>query len=318
MMNELNNASFQAAMQFTDFFRDVAESEEEFGLAREELESDHITKMEEIRKRGLTSFLAIDEEGEQLSLRILEGRLSEAIEKQAEFDAETTDLEKARTEKSIRELEGQIAEKRGLIESANEGLVAIAGENTNALIAEEQRRHDAAIAGLDEEMRKTQELQDQKMGQLLLQTFDQWADVKDVPPEQMLEMRLAIAGEFDLISDEQALMVDGAMKKWDEWLASTDTTAAETVADTKRDRDPRCGQTDRGHNGKHSRRGGWRRLTRGLPNRVQRNGWPWLRRSKADARRRRRTTGTGDGAAHHKQQPDRQHTGDSKQRDPRL
>jgi len=82
---------------------------------------------------------------------------------------------------------------------------------------------------INAEMAKQAEMQERQRGQLLMQTFEQWAEQRDIPAEKMEEMRLEIAKEYGLISDEQAKMIETATDRWDEWADGFSTSAEETV-----------------------------------------------------------------------------------------
>jgi len=110
-------------------------------------------------------------------------------------------------------------------------LAGLAIEGNDKLIAEENRRHAAAIAGLDEEIAKTQELQRQQMAMLLMQQFEDWAKMKQIPADKMLEMRTAIAKEYGLISNEEAQIVDLSVATWEGWAKDFSKSADEVVSD---------------------------------------------------------------------------------------
>jgi len=110
-----------------------------------------------------------------------------------------------------------------------ERLLALTVEGDDALIAEENRRHQAAIDGLNEELAKQQEIQQAAMGKFMLQTFDQWAATADVPPDKMAEMRTAIAKEYGLIDDKTATITNAMIREWEDWAAGMGTSTDQVV-----------------------------------------------------------------------------------------
>ena len=65
----------------------------------------------------------------------------------------------------------------------------------------------------------------------MLQTFDTWSQIKEIPPEKMLEMRTAIAKEYGLISEEEATLVGLSIKTWDQWAVDFGKSAEQVVQD---------------------------------------------------------------------------------------
>ncbi len=109
------------------------------------------------------------------------------------------------------------------------GVLVSTGQIVDALIAEENRRKDAAIAALDEQMAKQQQLQDKAMGQMMLQAFDQWGEQKDIPVEKMIEMRTAIAEEYGLVGEGSTELVNDMVSEWDTWATGTKVSTDEVV-----------------------------------------------------------------------------------------
>lgn len=211
---EMNLYLNQAAMTFTDYYRRVADEAEEYTQSREDLEQDHQEKLAELAKKGQSWRQQVDEQGLQLEVRIAQGRLDQLLAKQAEFNADTTDLERAQTERSIRQLETQIAEKTGILARAQDGYVTMAGQNTDALLAEENARYQEELALLEENRRAQEEEQRQSLGRMVLQHFQSWAQMQGLTAEEMLAMTLNIQQQYGLIDETAAQHVLAMSNSW--------------------------------------------------------------------------------------------------------
>jgi hypothetical protein len=233
--NEYNDAikrfSLDAGMRWKSYYDDVDEKAADFETRREQLATRHQETLDELAKRGQSRAIAVDAVAEQAKLDLLQSRLNIALQSQAEFTDKTRESTRMRKDLEIKGLQTQVAEQAKLLDDYHAGRLRTAGENVNALIGEEERRHKAAVEGLEEEIAKTQELQKQQLGTLMLQTFETWAEIKDIPAEKMLEMRTAIAKEYGLISDEEALLVGLSVKTWENWATDFGTSADAVVTD---------------------------------------------------------------------------------------
>ena len=94
-------------------------------------------------------------------------------------------------------------------------MAEIAVTGNDALIAEEQRKYDETVKLLDAQMEKQAQVQEQALGQMMLQSFDAWSEGKDVPVEKMIEMRTAIAEEYGLVGAGATELVTDMVGEWD-------------------------------------------------------------------------------------------------------
>jgi hypothetical protein len=227
----LGNFALDAGMQWAEYFRDVDEQAKENARSRTVLEEEHRANLLEIQKRGQAQAIAFDEAAEVAKLEKLKSNLAIALQSQSEFTEKTKESTRMRKEAQIAELQAGIAAQEKLIGDYHAGRLVQAGENVNALIAEEDRRHKAAIEGMNEEIAKTQELQRQQMGSMLMQQFEDWAKMKEIPAEKMLEMRTAIAREYGLISNEEAQVVNLSVATWEGWAKDFSKSSDEVVSD---------------------------------------------------------------------------------------
>jgi hypothetical protein len=227
----IDEFSLDAGMRWTDYYRGVEDQAAEFATDREGLEAKHQENLAELIRQGQSKAIQIDEEAEWAKLALLEDRLDIELQRRSEFTDKTKTSQRMAKDLAIRNLQAQIAEQKTILDSYYAGTLIAAGKNVDALIAEEDRRHKEAIAGLEEEIEKTKELQRQQLGTLLLQTFETWAEIKDIPPEKMLEMRTAIAKEYGLISAEEAQLVGLSIKTWDQWALDFSKSADQVTTE---------------------------------------------------------------------------------------
>jgi len=217
------------SMSWTQHFEDVAEKEASFVDKREELEAQHQEKLAEIRKKGQATAIRIDVDAERAKLQKLQERLQLALLDEQAFTDKTKEATRLRKEYAIRDLQEQVAAQSKLLDDYHAGRLVAAGQNVDALITEEQRRHDAAIAGLDEEISKQQQLQKEQQAQMIMQAFDMWGANKDIASEKMVEMRTAIAEEYGLVDEGTTALITDMMSEWESWASGVGASTEETV-----------------------------------------------------------------------------------------
>jgi len=123
------------------------------------------------------------------------------------------------------------AQDREKLEAEHQARVAeLSVQGADAMIAEEQRKHDEAIRLLDAQMAKQQQVQEQAMGQMMLQAFDAWGEQKDIPVEKMIEMRTAIAEEYGLVGKGSTELVNDMVSEWDQWAVDMNTSTEDVVS----------------------------------------------------------------------------------------
>jgi hypothetical protein len=228
-MQALADFTLDATMSWTRHFSAVDEQTETFEARREQLNAKHQETLEELAKRGQARAIFLNEAAEKQKLADLVWSLEQAELQLTEYGAKTRESTLRAKQKQIEDLRAQVGTQQTLLDNYYAGRLVKAGENVNALIDEEDRRHTAAVTGLEEEIAKTQELQKQQLGTLLLQTFDTWSEIKDIPPDRMLEMRTSIAKEYGLISEKEAEMLAISIDSWNTWADDLTLSADKVI-----------------------------------------------------------------------------------------
>jgi hypothetical protein len=224
----------ELSMSFTRQFESMEEASANLAAKREKAETEHQEKLAGIRRRGQSRAIEVDEAAEQDRLAKLQRRLEIALQSESEMSEKTKQSTRMRKEDQIAELQTQIAEQEQLLDDHAAGRLVKAGANTDALIAEEQRRHEATIASLDAEMAKQEQMQQKTLGNMTLQAFDAWAKNQEameqgLDPNKLVEMRTKIAEEFGLVEQGSAELITDMMKEWDAWAENTGEDTDEVV-----------------------------------------------------------------------------------------
>lgn len=214
------------AAQYTSFEQDATENAERFREQRERIERKHQEALDEIAEKGASRRVRVDEENLRLEVRIAQGRLQELLERQAEFNEETTDLERARAERSIRTLQEEIAEKTQTLEAAHDGYVRLKGRNVDELLAEENRQYQTSLTSLEESQAAQEEAQRQSLGRMVLAHFNAWAEMTLATDgytreeaQFVTQMRTEISQEYGLISDAAVQAMNEQESKWAAMIA---------------------------------------------------------------------------------------------------
>jgi hypothetical protein len=217
------------SMQFTRQLDSMQETSRQFASDREQIETEHQVKIAELQKRGQATAVQLNLAAEEQKLVDLQFKLDQRQRKVDEMTGKEKESVRIAKEHALSEAQTEYAEQQMLLDNYHAGRLTKQGENVNALIEEENRRKDAAIAAIDEQMAKQQQLQEQQMGQMLLQTFDQWGQQKDIPVEKMIEMRTAIAEEYGLVSEGATELVTDMVGEWDRWASDTKVSTDDVV-----------------------------------------------------------------------------------------
>jgi len=223
---DLSEAHINFATQYTSFEKSVADSAEQFADRREEIEQRHQEALAEIAEKGRARQVRVDEENLRLELRIARGRLEGLLERQAEFNEETSDLDRARTEKSIRALQQQIAKQEDLLGRAHQGYVTVAGQNTDALLAEEDERYAESLTNLEESQAAQEEAQRQSLGRMVLAHFNAYTEMTlaadGLTREEaqfITRMRMQISEEYGLITQDAVEAMNTQEREWAAMIA---------------------------------------------------------------------------------------------------
>jgi hypothetical protein len=219
---EVSEAQLGIAEQYTGYQESVTEAAESFAERREQIEQDHSDKVAEIAKKGQSWRKRIDEQATSLELRIAQGRLAELRERQQEYNEDTTDLERARTEQSIRRLEGEISEKTGLLQQAHDGYIVMQGQNVDALLSEEDRRYNESVRKLEEAQAEQEAAQRESLGRMILQHFNAWVEMNlatdgftEEEADYATRMRKEISSQYGLVTDAAIQSLEEQEKRWE-------------------------------------------------------------------------------------------------------
>jgi hypothetical protein len=214
---EKASASVSMQMAFSAQFQQREERAKEFAKRREAIEAEHQENLSKLHERGQSRSIRLNEAAEQEKLFDLQFALEQAQRKVNEMTGKERESVRVAKEHALTEAQANFDAQQKLLNDFHAGRLVRAGENVDALIAEENRRKDAALAALEEEGAKQDEMARKQQGQMMLQTFDQWASQKDIAADKAGEMRTAIAKEYGLISEEAATAANIAIREWEEW-----------------------------------------------------------------------------------------------------
>lgn len=110
-------------------------------------------------------------------------------------------------------------------------MAELQAEGNAAAIAEEEARYEEELTMLATNRALQEEEQRASLGRMVLQSFEAWAQMKQIPADKMLEMRTAIAEEYDLIDAETAAVTNAMVGSWESWADGFDTSAASVMGD---------------------------------------------------------------------------------------
>jgi len=218
-------ARLSTAMQYADFEKTKTQDAERLTEKRTEIERKHQEKLTEIARKGRSWRKQVNEEELALDVRIAQGRLAELLARESEFNAETSDLDRARTTKSIRSLEEEIQEKTRLLEQAQDGYVLMTGQNVDTLIAEENRQYEESLLSLEESQAAKEEAQRQSLGRMVLAHFNAWAEMNLAADGYTQEeaafvtrMRQDISTQYGLITETAVAAMNEQESEWEDML----------------------------------------------------------------------------------------------------
>ena len=217
------------SISWTSQLDSMKESSEQFAADRESLDAQHQARLAEIAKKGQSRSIQINVEAEQKKLGELQYRMEQAqlkVEEMTGKEAESTRIGKEHT---LSEAQTAYAQQQKLLEDYSASRLVTAGQNTDAMIAEEQRKYDESVRLMDLQMEKQAQVQKQALGQMMLQSFDAWSEGKDVPVEKMIEMRTSIAEQYGLVGAGATDLVTDTVGEWDRWAADTKISTDDVV-----------------------------------------------------------------------------------------
>jgi hypothetical protein len=237
----LKEFTLSATMAYTEYFKNIDQAAENFADRQADIEASHQEKIAEIMKQGQSRTVRIDVKGERLKLEILKSRLNQALKTRQEFDENTTRLEKLRNRETVQGLRESIAEQQSLLERGGSGWMAIKGKNIDALLAQENEQYAEELALLQEAKAEQERAQQESLGRMIIQQFTAWATMKGIAADKSIEMQIALAEQFGLITSEGAAMARAMIREMEAWAngvgGSADDVAARLAGATQRMKD---------------------------------------------------------------------------------
>jgi len=219
----------EQGMAFTDFFKGVQEAAQENSKTIEEIEAEHLANVTDLQKRSQDYMIQIDEAAEQEKLANLQQKLELALLQQSEFTEKTKESTRMSKEAQIAELQAQVSTQTQLLDDYYNGRLIAQGENVSSLLASEEERYNTELALQAEKQAAIEEEQRQSLGRMVLQAFESWAQMKQIPADKMLEMRTALAEEYGLVEAGSTELVKTVVSSWEEWAGGTKTNTDAVV-----------------------------------------------------------------------------------------
>lgn len=219
-MVETQGFILDQTMSWKTHFDDVREGREEFSDATAQAEAEHQANLAGIQEKGQAVAIQINASAEEEKLATLKDKLGIALLQQSEFTDKTKESSRKRKEQQIATLEEEVAEQESLLTSYYDGTLVRQGQNIDKQLAAEDNRYADQLDLMQEEQKKQEQEQRQSLGRMVIQSFEAWAQMKQIPADKMLEMRTAIAQEYGLIDENTATTVNSMVQSWETW--STD------------------------------------------------------------------------------------------------
>ena len=211
---EARGAMLDFSASYTDFIRDQKATSADLAKSAEDLEAEHQDKLNEIRKKGQSYAVKIDETAEWEKLEHLEDRLAQALQAQSEYTDKTKLSTRMAKEHSIEDLQGQLATQTKLLDDYNGGRLIKQGQNITSLLSAEDARYQEELRMLEASRIEQEAEQQRSLGQMLLNHWEAWATANNIGANEMMNMRLKISQEYGLITDAG---YNAAQKQIDAW-----------------------------------------------------------------------------------------------------
>lgn len=151
-------------------------------------------------------------------------------ERAADFATRREEADIEHQENMATILQEQLVAQGLTLQDYYDGRLIVQDENIQSELAAEQLRYDDELALINEQQAKQEEAQRQSLGRMILQQFDAWATMKGIPADRMLEMRLAIASEYDLIDEDAAATAAAMVDTWETWADDTSLSADRAIS----------------------------------------------------------------------------------------
>lgn len=229
-LTEMGEAALGMGMTWKSYYDDVEESQKGFTERREEAELEHQENLAELQERARSKAVYLDAEAEETKLATLREKLDLALLQQSEFSEKTKESTRVAKQNQIDTLTEQIVEQETLLGTYYDGRLVTQGENITAELTAEEIRYQDELTLMEEQQTKQEEAQRQSLGRMVLQQFDAWATMKQIPADRMLEMRLAIASEYGLIDDDAVATTTAMIDTWEAWADDTTLSADRAIS----------------------------------------------------------------------------------------
>jgi len=230
-----NEAFINLAMQYTSYQEDVTETAQQFADERAEIESDHQEKLAALAKQGQARRVSINAAAEEEKLQDLRDKLTLAEMRYNEFTDKTAASTRLAKEMQIADLREQIATQEQLLDDHYNNRLWAKGKNVDDELAEEDRHYNEALSKLEASQKEQEHAQRQSLGRMVLAHFEAWQEmtlaVDGYTSEEaafVQEMRLDIAKEYGLMTDEAVRQIQATERTWAAMWSNVQSGAQQT------------------------------------------------------------------------------------------
>jgi len=213
-VNDARDSLLDFSASYSDYIRDEKAEAADYAKDAEDIEAEHQDKLNDIRKKGQSYAVKIDETAEWEKLEHLEDRLAQALQAQSEYTDKTKLSTRMAKEHSIEDLQGQLATQTKLLDDYNGGRLIKQGQNITSLLSAEDARYQEELRMLEASRIEQEAEQQRSLGQMLLNHWEAWATANNIGANEMMNMRLKISQEYGLITDAG---YNAAQKQIDAW-----------------------------------------------------------------------------------------------------
>lgn len=110
-------------------------------------------------------------------------------------------------------------------------MAELLAEGDAVKIAEEEAYFERKLESMRAMRAEEEAEQRESLGRMLLQQFEAWSALRDIPAEKAMEMRTAIALEYGLMDAESARVVGEMTGSWEAWADGFDQSAMDVMGD---------------------------------------------------------------------------------------
>lgn len=223
---DIAQSNLSTASSYASYQKSVEESAANLAERREKIEADHADKITEIHKRGQAVALRFDKEAEQAKLADLQRRLEIQVQSESELSEKTKQSTRMRAEDRTATMRTQVAKQTQLLDDYEAGRLIKAGENVNALIAEEDRHYAESILGLEEAQAEQEASQKESLGRMVLQHFNAWVEMNLAADgftkeevKYITETRMQISEQYGMVTQAAIGEMEAQELEWKRTMA---------------------------------------------------------------------------------------------------